>query len=235
MDLIDYFSNCEIIYTEYSEGDLDDPTKYDPNGNRLYEHPEGSIYRGLTLQEQKALACIRRGKKKTPKSISKRWKKADSNFYARLLQHCVQALLYGSEDVNMRLDRIRVVLRLPYNYRSYCNKAFPRPVPIGYEDYWVYVQFRVDFLVNYLHKIGECAFTARELRKQLWAIRRDVDELLWYEDHTIPLSYKEKVEEMIPQAEEERKQRRGNKGRGENHLVRRRKKDIESIDNSTEM
>jgi hypothetical protein len=188
-----------------TEQHTDDPPKYDlqiydKNGVLLYSHPEDSLYAGLTLDQQLFLSKKRRGKGRVPKSILKMWHKADKHLYADILKHCVDTLIHASEDYTIRLDRVYVRMRLPFNYRTKCNKDFPRPVIVGYDDWHIYCQFRVDPIVDYLYSIGHSTFDAKQLRRELWSIRNDFDKYLWYDQYTIPLCTTEYLNEAIPQA-----------------------------------
>lgn len=187
--------------------DYSDRTKYDPNRNRLHEHPEGSPYKGLTLEEQRVLSSIRRGGRKAPKAILRKMKKATKLDYGKILRHCINAMIVGSENPNVRLDRIRVVLELPFNFRKTFSDAWPRGAVLGYTDWSVFMQYKIDGLIDYLHSIGESTFDSKTLRKHLWEIRRDLDKLLWLDQYTIPLCTMEFLNEAVPVYAEERENR----------------------------
>ena len=215
--------------------DYSDRTKYDPNKNRLYEHPEGSPYKGLTLEEQRVLSIIRRGKKKAPKAILRKMKKATKLDYGKILRHCVNALIEGSSDVDTRLDRIRVVLELPFNFRKTYSPDWPRGVILGYKDWSTIMQYKTDTLIDYLHSIGESTFDSKTLRKHLWEIRRDLDKLLWLEQYTIPLCTMEFLNEAVPVYVEERIERKSHGRRLYRKSGKRSKKEEnveESLDKS---
>ena len=189
-------------------------------------HQPPSPYFSLNLQEQKLLSKIRRGGKKIPKSILKQWKKADSSLYAFLLQHCVKCLIHASENDAVRLDRVWIYLRLPINYRAKARGNLGRPMILAWEDYYVYVRYSVDSVVNYLHSIGESTFDGKALRKELWLVRKELDELMWLDKVAIPLCFQEKVEDIVEKAPELRANRR-TKGRGKFNLYRRKKKEVD--------
>lgn len=211
--------------------------QYDKNGNKLYEHPPDSPYHGLSLAEQKMLAKLRRGNKKTPKAISRMWKKADCHVYASILKHCISTLVQAHDADAFRLDRVRVILKLPYNYLRFAKEGFPRPVFLGYEDWYVYCQFTVDSIVNYLHSIGESSYDARQLRKEIWAIKRDMDRLLWLHTYAIDVCFSEELDEIIPRAKEERAAMRKDRKRAikfiDNKNMKGRTKETTTIDNPT--
>lgn len=176
------------------------PEQHEENPLLIPVHKPDSIYHGLTIAEQRLLARLRRGSKKVPKAVLKWWKKADGMIYAEMLKHCVQSLIHASECDYTRLDRVKVRMRLPFNYRNNCDKRLPRPAILGYDDWWVYVSFKVDGLIDYLHAKGHSTFTAKELRKELWAVRKEMDRLDWLNEWAIDLCWAEAVNEIVPKA-----------------------------------
>lgn len=178
---------------------LIDLTKFDINGNPLYQHPQGSPYHGLTLKEQKYLSKLRRGPGRVPNAIRKRWKKANKHTYAAIFKHCLAALLHAAESDDVRLDRVRVVLRIPFNFRFHFKKDFPRGVIVGYDDWNTYMQYLVDSLIDYLYKIGESVFDAKTLRKELWGLLRDQERLVWLDTYTIDLCTLEYLNDAVPE------------------------------------
>lgn len=185
-------------------------------------HKPDSVYFGLSVSEQKLLSKIRRGGKKIPKSVLRQWKRADKGLYSLLLQHCIKCLIHASENDAVRLDRVWVYLRLPINYRAKARGNIGRAVVLAYEDYYVYVRYSVDSVVNYLHSIGESTFDSKSLRKELWNVRKSLDELEWLNDVSIPLCWVEKVDALVEEAPELRANRR-TKGRGKFNLYRKKK------------
>lgn len=192
-------------------------------------HKPDSPYFNLTVPEQKLLSKIRRGGKKIPKSILRQWKKADKGIYSHLLQHCVKCLIHASENDAVRLDRVWIYLRLPINYRAKARGNLGRPVILAWEDYYVYVRYSVDSVVNYLYSIGESTFDSKSLRKELWNVRKSLDELEWLNDVSIPLCWVEKVDALVEEAPELRANRR-TKGRGKFNLYRKKKEVDKSSD-----
>ena len=186
-------------------------------------HKPDSPYFNLSISEQKLLSKIRRGGKKIPKSVLRQWKKADKGIYSHLLQHCVKCLIHASENDAVRLDRVWIYLRLPINYRAKARGNLGRPVILAWEDYYVYVRYSVDSVVNYLYSIGESTFDARALRRELWSVRKELDELMWLEEVSVPLCYQEKVEDIVAKAPAERANRK-TKGRGKFNVYRKRKR-----------
>ena len=144
---------------------------------------------------------------------TKMWKKADVHVYASILKHCIATLVQAHDAEAFRLDRIRVILKLPYNYVYHAKPGFPRPVFLGYEDWYTYCQFSVDAIVNYLHSIGESSYNARQLRKEIWAIKRDMDDLMWLHTYAIDVCFSEKLDKIIPQAKEDREAMRKDRKR----------------------
>lgn len=165
-------------------------------------HDPSSPYFGLSLSQQKHLAKWRRGNKKAPKAFTRTLHKATSEDYAKIFLHCINSLIYQSEaDVEVRMDRIKVQLELIFNYRSHFGKGFPRPSRIlYYKDYAIGLEFHVDGLLKYLYDIGYSAFTAKELRKQLWAVKAEADRYDFLMDYAADISIAEFFNEVIPNA-----------------------------------
>jgi len=168
-------------------------------------HEEGSPYAGLSLSKQLALSKWRRGNRKPPKVWVKTLHKATTHDYAALLNHCVSSLIWLSEaDVQCRMDRIKVHLKLPFNYRSHYGKKngarFPRPVILAYFDWYTIVEMDVNVVVDYLYTIGESAFTSKQLRKELWAIKGQMDRWQFLEDYSVPLCVAEFFGEAVSSA-----------------------------------
>ena len=163
-----------------------------------------SPYYGLTVKEQLMLSKIRRGKKSTPMVLRRKWKKHVPYLYSSILKHAVETLLYAQASDTARLDRVFIYMRLPFNFRRYCRGVIPRPYPIGYDDFHIYVRFSCDKIIDYLHSIGESAYTAKELRKEIWAINREMDKLLWLDEVSVDLCWQEGLEAIIPAAQAER-------------------------------
>lgn len=165
-------------------------------------HEEGSPYKNLTLSQQKHLAKWRRGNKKAPKAFTRLTHKANEEDYSKIFLHCINSLIHQSEaDVEIRMDRIRVKLELIFNYRSHFGKGFPRPSRIlYYKDYAIGLEFHVDGLLKYLYDIGYSAFTGKELRRQLWAVKAEADRYDFLMDYAADISIAEFFNEVIPNA-----------------------------------
>ena len=141
-------------------------------------HPQDSPYYGLPLEQQRLLSIIRRGAKKTPKAILRKLRKATKQDYENLVLACTEALVYGADDnVDVRLDRIRVYLRLYYKFRDYFSPDFPRATYEAYDDWSVVVSVKVDNLMKWLYNKGYSPYNARELRRELWAISAEQDKI----------------------------------------------------------
>jgi len=199
-------------------------------------HEPTSIYFGLPLSKQLALSRFRRGFRKTPKAVTKHFHKANDHDYALLLNHCVTALIQQSEyEAEVRLDRIKIRLKLPFNYRSHYGKRggdrFPRPSRfLAYFDWHTLVEYNVDVIINYLHSIGKSAFTAKELRKFTWAVKAEQDRLDFLSDYSIPLCTAELYNEVVPRARDKNLKGRRNYRKSGLH-----KKPKPSEDSSEEM
>jgi len=172
----------------------------DPPTKHIEFHDPSSIYHGLPLKKQLALSKLRRGTTKAPKTVTKHFHKANDNDYAMILLECVNCLIHQSEYAvsDVRLDRIKINLKLVFSYRRHFNKDWPRGVPMAYGDWWVVIQYNVDVLINYLHKIGKSSFTAAELRKNIWKIKAEQDRWLFLQDWSIPLCEMEFLNDVVP-------------------------------------
>ena len=194
-------------------------------GNPYIFHPEGSPYLGLPLEKQKVLARIRRGGTRTKKSVLKRMKAATSVEYNAIMLQCVEALICAWQDNTKRLDRIHVMMKIPFNFKTlYKTSGFPRCTILAHSDWVVFVSVKVDSMVDYLHKLGKCPFTAKELRKNLWAILNEERRMAFLYNYAAPISIVEGVSEIIAEAEDGKIQpKRKEKGRGAFSKYRARK------------
>ena len=165
-------------------------------------HEVGSPYFGLSLSSQKLLAKWRRGNKKAPKAFTRLTYKAREEDYSKIFLHCIHELIHQSEhNVEIRMDRIRVKLELIFNYRSHFGKGFPRPSRIlYYKDWSIGLEFHVDGLLKYLYDIGYSAFTGKELRRQLWAVKAEADRYDFLMDYAADISIAEFYNDVIPNA-----------------------------------
>lgn len=185
-------------------------------------HPKGSPYYGLSLEQQRLLSIIRRGAKKTPKAILRKLRKATKQDYDNIVLACTEALVYGADDsVEVRLDRIRVSLRLYYKFRDYFDPDFPRATYEAYDDWSTVVSFKVDTLMNWLYKKGYSPYNARELRTTLWAVSAEQDRMMYLYDVASAASIVEGYDGVLKGAP-----MRKDKGR--------RKYRKKSVDNTTE-
>lgn len=161
-------------------------------------HDPTSPYYGLSVKEQLMLAKIRRPKGRTPKVILRRLRKATKDDYSRIFTACVNALIYGSSDFcDVRLDRIRVTLRLVYNWRTKFDKDIPRCEILAADDWSVFCRWRVDKLLDWGYKKGHWAFDNKTLRKELWNITKNFDKVAWYNLNTIDLCVQELYEDLV--------------------------------------
>lgn len=165
-------------------------------------HEVGSPYRNLPLSQQKMLAKWRRGNKKPPKAFTRTTHKATDEDYYNLFVQIISCLIHQSEHaVEIRMDRIRIKMELIFNYRSHFGKGFPRPSRIlYYKDYSIGLEFHVDGLLEYLFSIGKSAFTAKELRRNLWAIKAEADRYDFLLDYAADISIAEFFNDVIPSA-----------------------------------
>lgn len=194
------------------------------SGNPYLFHEDGSPYLGLPLYKQKVLAKIRRGGTRTKKFIKKRMRKATKEDYVRLLLRCIEAYIHAWWDNSKRLDRITILMKIPFNFRSlYKNKDFPRVTIVAYDDWSVYVSVKADSIVNYLYTHGHCPFDSKTMRKSLWAILQEQRQLDFYYEHAAPISIVEKYAEIVGQTVEGKIVPRTQKGKGKFSKYRARK------------
>ena len=196
-------------------------------GNPYAFHPEGSPYLGLPLEKQKVLARIRRGGTRTKKSVLKRMKAATSVEYNAILLQCVEALICAWQDNTKRLDRIHVMMKIPFNFRTlYKQYWFPRCTILAHYDWSVFVSVKIDSMINYLYELGKCPFTAKELRKNLWAVLQSEKEMAWYYEYAACISIVEKYATTIDGASRgDIAPKRKDKGRGNFSKYRKRRND----------
>lgn len=143
-------------------------------------HEEGSPYLGLSIKEQRILASIRRGGVKTPVHISRSQRKAVKQDYINLVYACVESLINRGWDETARNDRLKVEVRLPFNWGKYYDKTIPRAETMACDDYTVVVSWGVDKLLNWLHEKGHSPFKASEFRKALHNFYTREDQLDQY-------------------------------------------------------
>lgn len=167
-------------------------------------HSTESPYFGLSIQDQRKLSKLRRGPGRAPKRWTRLLKKADVNTYAEIYKYCVNMLImFSSSETDVRLDRIKMRLKMPFNYRSYCSEDFPKPTVVAYDDWVVIIEFRVDAMIDYLHKRGFSHFDSKRLRKELWKIRTQMDKVLHansvFADISVMEEYNEIFAEPVPE------------------------------------
>ena len=183
-------------------------------------HEEDSPYYGLCLQDQARLAKLRRGGVKPPKAVLRRLRPPAKEDYAKILVHCSKALLKAAEAYRdgERLDRVFVYVELYYNYRQYCHEGWPKGRSVAFDDWTVVNQYTADTLINYLHEVGHSHYTAKELRKELWAIRRETERLDWLDGYSVDICVQEAFEDIVQQAKTD-----PNRNRKARRVYRRRK------------
>ena len=179
----------------------------------FFIHEEGSPYLGLSLSLQKTLAKMRRGDGRTPSWRLKQMRVATKQDYEKLLLFCNHALIAAWYDSSIRMDRIDVFLEVPYNFRNYWNKTLPRAVIVGYKDWTIVVQYKVDKIIDWLHSIGKSHYTASELRKSIWAICQEQEKLDLYYEYASVGSILELYGCIVNDNKDKKKVLRKNKGR----------------------
>lgn len=183
-----------------------------------YIHPEGSPYLGLTLEEQKQLAKLRRPVGRVPKWITSKMRKATKSDYEKLLLACTEALVHAWYETTQRLDYVNVYMKVPFNFKTYYDKELPRCFIVGYDDWHIVVTWRVDKIVNWLYNKGYSPYTATELRKSIWAILLEQERLDFYYEVAANQSIIELYSDIIDDVKE-KKVVRVNKGRGKNSVL----------------
>lgn len=187
-------------------------------------HAEGSPYLGLTVAEQQILAKLRRPVGRIPKWRLRQLRKATKKDYEKLLLACTEALVYAWHTDTVRLDRVSIYVKLPFNWRSRYDKSIPRAFICCYDDWTVTVSWRVDKLLNWLHEKGHSAFSSAQLRKHIWVTIQEQEKLELYYNVAADQSIIELYGELIGDAETG-KVKRKDKGRG---TVSRNKKKLDA-------
>lgn len=178
----------------------------------FFIHPEGSPYLGLSLTEQKTLAKMRRPIGKVPKWRTKQMRKATKQDYEKLLLACTESLVHAWYNHNIRLDYVDVYVKLPFNFRAYWDKSFPKPFILGYDDWTITCSFRVNKVVDWLYEKGYSPYTATELRKSIWKITLEQERLDMFYEYAASQSIIELYSEIIDDTE--KKMDRKMHGRG---------------------
>ena len=191
-------------------------------------HSPDSPYYGLPLAKQKLLSMVRRGMKRTPKAILRQLKKPTREVFDKILVTATQALIYAHLGGNTRLDRIRMCIKLFIFYRKTDTwRSLPRPSAIlGYDDFSIYLQFKVDDIIDWLYEGGHSVYDSKRLRKELWYIIHKLDDIRYIESFAHDISVSEtyqKVVEEGSQVPDEQKKR----------IYRKRKK--KTVDKSPEV
>ena len=196
------------------------------SGNPFLFHDEGSVYLFKSLDKQRVLAKIRRGGTRTRKALLQRMRKANKGDYTSLLLKCIEALIMAWQDNTRRLDRIHILLKVPFNFRKlYSSSGFPRVIICAYCDWHTFVAVKVDSIVDWMYNLQQCPFTAKELRKQLWAVLQEEDKMKWLYSVAAPISICEGYVDIVEGAAQGKiLPARTQKGKGKNSKYRARKK-----------
>lgn len=176
-------------------------------------HPEGSCYLGLPLEQQKVLSKLRRGPGRTPKWRTDSMKPAGKKDYEKLLLHCTQVLINAWDDPTIRMDRIDIYVKLPFNWRLTYDSSIPRAVILAYDDWTVTVCWKIDRIVQWLYEKGYSHYTAAELRKSIWAILQEQSKLDLYYEYASTGSILELYSDIVNDNKGNKRVMRTNKGR----------------------
>ena len=161
-------------------------------------HKSSSPYFGLTVKEQAVLARMRRPKGRLPKSIKGQFYQGGRADLQKILYACCQTIIYGSDLMaDQRLDRLYIDIKLHYKWRRHFKKPLLPGVVVAHHDWSVVVRANVDKVIGWLYQKGESPFTAKELRKYLFAIANEQDKVLWYTEYAAPQSIVECYGEII--------------------------------------
>lgn len=163
----------------------------------FFIHEEGSPYLGLSLEEQKQLAKMRRPIGKVPKWRTSKMRSATKKDYEKLLLACTETLVHAWHDPNQRLDYVNVYVRLPFNWRKYSSPDLPKPFIVGYDDWTVVVSWRVNKIVDWLYEKGYSPYTAQELRKSIFAILHEQERFDFYYEYAATESIIELYSDVI--------------------------------------
>jgi hypothetical protein len=179
-------------------------------------HSKDSPYFGLSVKHQSWLAKKRRPKGPAPKYIKYSLREATPEDYQYILTCCTKMLILASQDhVDTRLDRIDIDLELIWNYRKRFPDDFPRGIVLAYDDWTIFVRFKVDKIINWLYNHGHSAYTSSQLRKNLWAMKvsENISELAFYDEFATYGSINQLFSTIIGDAESGSKVDRWGKGR----------------------
>lgn len=145
-------------------------------------HKEGSPYLGLTVQEQRILAKVRRGARKPPKWWIDSLREATKRDFNNLFLHCVNTLVRDWLDDDIRLDRSKVFVKLPFSYRQKFKNKMPEANVFAHEDYTVVVGWKVEKVIDWLYSLGHSPFEAKDLKKYIWVVLREQEKLDFYNE-----------------------------------------------------
>ena len=158
----------------------------------LRYHPEGSPYRGLSLEQQKALAKLRRGGLKTPKWVTEKMRLPTQEDYDKIFNACAKAIVLGADiHVNRRLDRLNIEFRLAWNHTKYFPDDFPIGVILAYDDFTVVKRYNTTKVINWLYEHGKCAINSKELRRKIFAMQKEQEDFYFREIYGSEASIKE--------------------------------------------
>lgn len=165
-------------------------------------HPEGSVYLGLSVNEQCELAKMRRPVGKMPKWKTSQMRVATKNDYEKLVLACTEALVHAWYDTSQRLDYVNVYVKVPFNWRAKFSKDLPRAFVLAYDDWTVTISWRVNRILDWLHSKGYSQYSSSELRKSIWGILSEQDKLELYYDVASSQSILELYSEIIDDVKE---------------------------------
>jgi len=160
-------------------------------------HPEGSVYLGLSVTEQCELAKMRRPVGKMPKWKTSQMRVATKNDYEKLVLACTEALVHAWYDTSQRLDYVNVYVKLPFNFKSFYDKTLPRCFILGYEDFNIFVSWRVNRIIDWLYAKGYSHYDSQSLRKSMWGILQEQEKIQLYNDVAVDQSILELYSDII--------------------------------------
>lgn len=112
------------------------------------------------------LAAEERGRGRPPRSFFKALREANEEDYRSLASFCIEVII----EANMRREKPRIIIKHPYNFRRY-SKDFPRGKWLKESRYFVWMEYKAELLLDYLHELGYSSVCSQFLRAELKAFK----------------------------------------------------------------
>lgn len=184
----------EIVLPEDYEQQLTDKGTYG------YQWLVNDVYKGLTLDEQRALARQRRGRGRPPKTWLRTLSQPTQEDWDKLCVLTTNTLINSVDFFGNRTSRMRYamfVMCLPFNYRKVWDKGWPRGRVVGFDDWMVWIEYNSANVLDYMYERGYSKHSSYDIGASLQAFSADMNRVELYNTHAIDKSILELYDQII--------------------------------------